>query len=154
MSMRIACASDAHRAFEKDALLVDSLPRVGALCFLGDVDDDAEVLAPLLAQKQPRALFYAVAGNNDPLSSRAKTLTIDLGGTRAMLTHGHLFRSRRAMAKAAKEQGCGLVLYGHTHTQSAEVIAGVHVVNPGALRAGQWALLEIGDAIEIRMMEL
>ena len=155
--MRVACASDAHRSYEKEERLIALLPRVDVFCFLRDVDDDADCLEALLKEKQPHALFFAVAGNNDPFSPRARTLTVPFGPVRAMLTHGHLFRSQEAMAAFAGKQGCRLVLFGHTHKPLHEIMNGVYVVNPGALRSGQWALMEMeamGNAPDVRLMAL
>jgi len=152
--MRIACASDAHRAHEKEERLIGLLPRVDAFCFLGDVDSDADCLGLLLKIKQPHALFYAVAGNNDPCSERARTLTLPLGPVHAMLTHGHLFRTRQAMAAFAGERGCQLLLYGHSHKPLYEVIRGVHVINPGALMSGQWALIDMDETTRAPRVQL
>ncbi|MCL1964710.1 MAG: YfcE family phosphodiesterase [Firmicutes bacterium] len=152
--MKIACASDAHRAYAKEEGLIDRLPRVDAFCFLGDMDDDADCLQLLLEKKQPHAPFYAVAGNNDPFSRRPRTLTLCFGELRAMLTHGHLFRTRQAMAAAAASQGCQLLLYGHSHKPLVELIDGVHVVNPGTLRSGQWALVDVQDPPKVQLLTL
>ena len=145
--MRIAACSDAHGAQRKMDALLDALPPVDVLCFLGDMDKDAAYLDYGLQERQPKAAFYAVAGNNDPFSQMAKTVELSFAGVKTMITHGHLFRgirtTRSVLAGQAKRLGCQLVLYGHTHVQLDELIDGVRLVNPGALMLGEWALVEV-----------
>jgi len=152
--MKIACASDAHHAYRNEERLIDILPRVDAFCFLGDVEDDGDCLRLLLSDKQPHALFYAVAGNNDLFSKLPRTMELSFGDVRVLITHGHLFRTRQAMIDRAKAQGCLLALHGHTHRPIHEVVDGVHVVNPGALKAGQWALIDIDDPLKVELRVL
>ena len=138
-----------------DALL-ETLPRVEMLCFLGDMDRDAAYLQTGLAEKQPRAAFYAVCGNNDPFSRLPATLELPFAQVRAMLTHGHLLRVKQgltALSAQTKRRGCALALYGHTHIRGDEMVNGVRLVNPGALMLGCWALADIaGDGMEVTFM--
>lgn len=147
--MLIAVASDAHGARRHMDALLDALPRVDAFCFLGDMDSDAQYLDWGLREVRPGVAFYAVAGNNDPFSQRARSVETVFDGVRTLITHGHIFQGIRAtqmpMALQAKQMGCALVLYGHTHIQKDEVLEGVCVVNPGALMHGKWALLDIRE---------
>ena len=60
----------------------------------------------------------AVRGNCDLASSAADKITLDLGGVKAFITHGHLYRvkySVDSLVYAAMEAGASLALYGHTH---------------------------------------
>lgn len=145
--MRIAVVSDTHGARRYMDDMLEALPEVDALCFLGDMEKDADYLDWGLRERQPGAAFYAVAGNNDPFSQQEKTSIHVFGGVRAMLTHGHLFAgirlSRRALAAKAAQLDVRLVLYGHTHRQQSEEIDGVTLANPGALMDGSWLLLQI-----------
>lgn len=157
--MTLALVSDAHGARRKMDALLTVLPAVDAMCFLGDMDADAEYLDWGLREYQPRADFYAVSGNNDPFSQRPRTLMLDFGGAKTLLTHGHLFRGIRQsparLAEHARRLGCALAMYGHTHVPLDETIDGVRIVNPGALTLGRWALLTItcGDiAVSLRTL--
>lgn len=156
--MLIACASDAHHGRTNIEKLLASLPPVDALCFLGDSDADAMLLRYGLSERQPRAAFHAVAGNWDPASALPKSELLAFGKTRALITHGHLFRVKQTLslaADAAQVNDCRLVLYGHTHCAFDGWEKGVRLVNPGALFQGQWALIDIsGDAVSVQMMTL
>lgn len=145
--MTVAVASDAHGDRRRMDALLAVLPGVDAFCFLGDMDRDAEYLMYGLEETQPRADFYAVAGNNDPFSRRPSTLQLQMDSVHIMVTHGHLFRGVRTtqqpMAMQAGRLGCTLVLYGHTHVQKDQMHGAVRCVNPGALMQGEWALLTL-----------
>jgi putative phosphoesterase len=152
--MRIALASDAHRHAHYCQKLIQALPPVDALCFLGDMDADADLLQSLLSEAQPGAAFIAVSGNNDFCSRRARTIEMHFGAVKALLTHGHLFPSQGALLRRAAGQGCALACYGHTHIQKLEVVDGITLLNPGALRDGRWALAELDAGVEARLMLL
>ncbi len=153
--MKIACASDAHGARDSMQRLIRTLPKVDAFCFLGDCDADADFLELLLKDAQPNAAFIAVAGNNDLASQRAGTIEMYFDETRALITHGHLFRVKLSMLPLlyrARERACALVLFGHTHCPCDETSDGVRLVNPGALNRGQWALIETGEEIRVQLL--
>lgn len=155
--MLIACAGDAHGRKAQMEKLADQLPKVDAFCFLGDCDQDALYLQYALAEKQPEAAFYAVAGNNDPFSKLAGTLELRFENTRALLTHGHLFRVKltlRPLAERARARGCDVALFGHTHRPYDAYESGVRLVNPGALMDGRWALMETGEPLAIQLLVL
>ena len=53
-------------------------------------------------------------------------------------THGHLYNVKHepvleSLASAARAEGAGLVLYGHTHTANLQQKDGITFLNPGAL---------------------
>ncbi len=156
--MLIAVAADAHGMCTRMDALLRALPDVAAFCFLGDMDRDAAYLQYALAESRPRALFLAVAGNNDFGSPLPGTIEWTFEKTRAILTHGHLFRvklTRAALASYAASRDCRLALFGHTHRPLDEWVDGVRLVNPGALADGRWALVETGargDAPDVRLM--
>lgn len=155
--MIIACASDAHRAKDQMAKLMAALPKVDAFCFLGDLDEDAMYLEEAIAKEQPGMSFYAVAGNNDPDSDLPRTQLHYFGKTRALLTHGHLFQvnaTTGVLVAEAGRYGCKLALFGHTHQPYEEKIHGVQLVNPGALRNGQWALIDIENDCSVSLMDM
>ncbi|HIQ63103.1 MAG TPA: YfcE family phosphodiesterase [Candidatus Avichristensenella intestinipullorum] len=146
--MLIACAGDAHGAREYTDALVAALPGVEAFCYLGDGEEDALRLQYALAERQPNAAFYAVRGNCDVFSRLPETLEVRFGRTKALVTHGHLFRVKLTcslLAEAARRRECRLALFGHTHRPACETEGGVCLVNPGALAQGKWALVRVGE---------
>lgn len=155
--MLIACASDAHHARSAISALLRALPPIDAFCFLGDCDEDALRLQYGLAESQPKARFHAVAGNNNPFSKLAETEILSLQKTRALITHGHLFhvkRSLRQLAEASRGCGCQLALYGHTHEANDQWLAGVQLVNPGALMDRRWALIHMEESVRVELLVL
>lgn len=80
-------------------------------------------------------LLITVKGNNDWYSSAPYERVLHEGGTAIYITHSHrisyLDRARR-IAAAARDHGCSLALYGHTHVYDDQTIGGVRVVNPGS----------------------
>lgn len=62
-------------------------------------------------------------------------LVMKVGNHNALLCHGHQLRVKygpETLVKFAKEKGCDIALYGHTHIPHLEVIDGVTVMNPGS----------------------
>lgn len=78
--------------------------------------------------------YQMVAGNCDWGSHFPDELILKEG---IYVTHGHLCQvkmNRLALAKIAKEKGCRLAFYGHTHILNIEQIYGVYCINPGSIR--------------------
>ena len=96
--------------------------------FLGD---GAARLGELALHKN----FYAVAGNCDSLPL-PEELTLDIEGVRIFLTHGHSYGVKKdllSLSLRARELGCGLAFFGHTHCGEVIEEDGVTLVNPGSL---------------------
>ena len=51
-----------------------------------------------------------------------------------------------AFEKAAREMGCGVVLFGHTHRPTLEERDGILLMNPGTAQRGYAALLTVDEA--------
>lgn len=130
---RILVASDTHGREQNLKKVIAQNPPFDAFIFCGDGNGLEQVAAKLLG---PQCTLYMVRGNNDYFSSLPDDLTFPLGKYRAFLTHGHLYGagfSCRRMAEEAKEQGCQLCFYGHTHRPDKEEEDGVLCINPGSL---------------------
>ena len=70
---------------------------------------------------------------------------IEIESKRILVTHGHLYNVHFDIFKLymlAKEKGADIVLYGHTHNQMVEEYDGITFINPGALKNGNYALLD------------
>lgn len=103
---------------------------IDCLMHLGDGVKDVEFLEA--ASDIP---VYAVAGNCDFAGGYPAQLTVELGGRKIFLTHGHTFNVRnsaRLLINNAIKHGYDITLFGHTHV--SEVFAeGKHVfMNPGS----------------------
>ena len=140
---RIVCASDGHNARFAREDLVREMPGCDLFCWLGDVESDALYLRAALAETRPETEFQAVAGNCDPFSSLPGTVRLNAAGVRVKLETGML-------AEAAAANGCALALFGHTHLPYCRWEGGVLLVNPGALKNREYAVVEIEGSGEIR----
>lgn len=132
--MRVGVFADSHGDHEA---LDDLLERMGALdavCFLGDVERDAEHLRLRLAAMPNQPPLYAVRGNNDVFSTCTLPweMLIELGGKRIYMTHGHRLSGLMGLAYKAQECGAQIALFGHTHRALCETAQGVLLLNPGS----------------------
>lgn len=103
--------------------------------------------------------YIVVRGNNDYWGSFENERRIPIGKHCIYVTHSHRFSyfSRlEQMANRAKDLGCDIVCYGHTHVAALDKVNGVVLLNPGSLshsRDGKpcsYAILEIeNDQIQV-----
>lgn len=137
--MDILVISDSHGIKEE---LVEVLAyyrdKVDYIVHCGDSEYDSRDTAWGLVD-------VVVRGNTDfdidyPRASILKTKKSNM-----FVTHGHLYDvnlSRSDLAREAKEQGCNIALYGHTHVLRVEEINGVVCINPGSLHHSRGRVLE------------
>ena len=143
--MRAIIISDTHGSRQK---LYDALSQLGAfdvLVHLGDGVSDTDALRSYI-----NADIIAVKGNNDIFSFLPESRIIELCGHRAYCCHGHTISvrsNRSSLARLAKESGCDIALYGHTHKPADETIDGVRCLNPGSIGypVGKRKVIEIAD---------
>ena len=88
--------------------------------------------------------IISVKGNCDlPNLPHVKILEIE--GRKILVTHGHLYNVHFDIFKLyllAKENDCEYVLFGHTHIQMIEEYEGKTFINPGALKDGNYAIID------------
>lgn len=78
---------------------------------------------------------FICKGNCD-FSYGAEEFVIEEEGLRILCCHGHRYSVKSGterLAAYAREKGCDVALYGHTHIAAAEEVKGVLCINPGAL---------------------
>lgn len=98
---------------------------------LGDTSSDGNLLRGKYGEK-----CLLLNGNCDPINLGENELTFELEGVKIFATHGHLFSAKHTLTKLAaraKELGCTVALYGHTHRADERETDGVLCLNPGAL---------------------
>ena len=151
---RIGVLSDSHGDWRNLERLISQMGHVDAVCFLGDIDRDADHLQELLGTAPDPPALFAVCGNNDLASLRPYDLLSELGGKRIFMTHGHRYRVRQGtdeLVRKAKSLGAEVALYGHTHEAYCSYDSGILAVNPGAAgnpwggRIARGAMLTIAD---------
>ncbi len=80
--------------------------------------------------------FSVVQGNNDNYNQFPSNLVMPLGTHKAYICHGHrdmFFGNFDMLADKAKQNGCDLCFFGHTHIPFNQLIDGVRVINPGSI---------------------
>lgn len=120
-------------------------------------DHTAPFVADSLAEIAP---VEAVAGNNDPvelLERFGTSRTLEIGGVRIGLTHGHLGRGRTTPERALdafREDPIALVVFGHSHQPlwRPPTVERPGLLNPGSPTdrrrepSYSYALLEVGPS--------
>jgi len=127
----VTVLSDTHgnrRAIEKlNGILAES----DYIIHLGDTSGDGSHIRGLYGGKT-----FLVNGNCDAVKLGENELVIEIEGVKIFATHGHLYSAKTTLlrlAARAKELGCKLCLYGHTHAAREDEIDGVTLINPGCM---------------------
>ena len=131
--MKILIVSDTHR---KDGNLYDVIEKekpFDMLIHLGDAEGSEHVITDWLDEDCDLVM---VQGNNDFFSSLDREIELDLGPHRAFLTHGHYYNVSLDVDRLweeAKDRGCDIAMFGHTHRPYLEELDGITLLNPGSL---------------------
>ena len=128
--MRIVVFSDTHGSFAAANNIMKANPYSDHFLFLGDGLEEVESLREFFPDKK----IVSVLGNCDhgdvPL-----TRTVEIFKTRIFMAHGHQHNVREShelLIQRAKEEGAGIILYGHTHCRVFEYTRGMFILNPGS----------------------
>ncbi len=129
--MKILVFSDSHGMTMR---MIDCIEeeQPDMLFHLGDMVYDTVDLCSVF----PEIPLVNVCGNNDWRSEAPEEEIVTVGEIRFFLAHGHRHAVRRTtdhMAAAARERGCQVALFGHTHESLVEHQNGVIVANPGSI---------------------
>lgn len=93
--------------------------------------------------------IISVKGNCD-YANLPLVKIVEIKEKKFLLVHGHLHDVYFDIFKLyllAKENNAEYVLYGHTHQQYLEEYQGVTFINPGALKDGNYALINENEII-------
>ena len=147
--LRLLVLSDSHGDAGSVYRAVAAQPEAAAVLYLGDGAADFAAAAAAF----PRLAFYPVRGNGDFAPDAAGLPYAReecFGGKRFFLTHGHLYGVKTdplRVVYAARERGADVLLYGHTHRPLTDYEDGLHILNPGSLRAGgTYGVVDLSDA--------
>ncbi len=123
--------SDSHKRSDIVEKILYAQKDSGEVFFLGDCADDIEDLQYIFPDKR----FHILSGNCDYFSTFPSTAVTEVGGTKIFYTHGHTLSVKygeQRLIEAAKQNGCKIALYGHTHISKILYEDGIYVVNPGS----------------------
>lgn len=129
--VRILVFSDSHGDTACMDRAVKAIKSFDTIIHLGDIDRDARYLE----QNYHQYPIYAVQGNNDFCCQRERELTVELGGVKIYMCHGHtrgVHRGTDELLLAAESRGCSVALYGHTHIPNDKTENGILIFNPGS----------------------
>ncbi|HAW15108.1 MAG TPA: metallophosphoesterase [Clostridiales bacterium] len=119
----------------------------------GDLEADRYEITDIIYDAFPGGCtVHMVAGNCDSIMMPGNDAFDAGGGHRIFLTHGHRYRVPQTdlLSYAAESEGCDIAVFGHTHVQFEKREFGILFLNPGAMRNGQYLVLEIADNGEIK----
>lgn len=129
--MRYLVVSDTHGKHRSLREVIEKVGHVDAMFHLGDIEGGLSEIQEMIDYP-----FYGVSGNNDFGSVLDGERIVAVGEHRILMTHGHrysLFWGAERLVIEAKERGCDVVLFGHTHVPFLEEIDGIWVANPGSV---------------------
>ncbi len=149
--MQIIVFSDSHGRIHNAVFSIEELGTVDHILHLGDVRQDASDLGVVF----PHIPITAISGNSEIGAGSLFEKTIELGGKRIFLCHGHTYHVKNglsALAAKGKEENADLVLFGHTHEPFDGVVDGVHLFNPGSISlpatgGPSFGIIEIKDGV-------
>ncbi len=101
--------------------------------FVVHLGDGSSDLRQFCAQAPEK--YFICRGNCD-FSYGAEELVLEAEGLSVLCCHGHRYGVKSGLSRLAaraRERGCEVALYGHTHEARIETVDGVLCVNPGAL---------------------
>ncbi len=129
--MRILIFSDTHGRTDGMDRALSAISGVDAVLHAGDVSRDIGYL-----QDVYELPIYGVRGNNDFIDEFPLLQTVELGGHRILLTHGHTLRVKQSydrLIEEAVQQSADIAVFGHTHVSFCGYERGVLLLNPGTM---------------------
>lgn len=158
--MKILVFSDSHGDYDNLEKAVLANSDVDMIIHLGD--GEREYLR--LQDRFGGYSYRFVRGNNDFHCDCVLKQYVELGsGHKALICHGHYFYVRSGvewLIDDAKQNGCDIVMFGHTHKNRYEVFDGIHLVNPGSTslpRGGDlpsYALVEVRENVSVSIKNI
>lgn len=128
--MKILVVSDSHGKMENFRQAID-IEKPDRIYHLGDSQGVED--AYLFSYDIPAEF---IAGNCDFGSNMPSELVLEVGKHVILLTHGHYYGVNYGYSEvvaAAKNKGCDVILYGHTHVPTIDNYMGFMIANPGSI---------------------
>ncbi len=140
---RIAVISDSHGGTVRLSMFAELVHKehFDAIIHLGDGQGDAKWL-----KKNVDVPIHFVAGNCDWHSDAPREARLSFDGIRILAVHGDKYDVKfdlSTLSYYAEDISAQLALYGHTHRAFAGYVGCILMVNPGALKDGRYAVVEI-----------
>ncbi len=129
---RLVIVSDSHGNAKGLEKLLPVIQENHYFIYLGDGLAD---LGKVLEQADKKTVFCR--GNCDFFARVDEEGVLEVENLKIFYCHGHKYGVKLGLAKlakATKERGCQIALYGHTHNAKITEMDGVTLINPGSLR--------------------
>lgn len=129
---RLIVVSDSHGNAKAVEKLLPLIKENHYFVHLGDGISDLRAVL----ENFPKKTYFCL-GNCDFYGGVSDEGILEVEDVKIFYCHGHRYGVKSglgALAKRAKELGCHIALYGHTHQAGITEIDGVTLVNPGSLR--------------------
>lgn len=108
--------------------------------------------AASMEREFPGLPVYSVLGNCDFTRDVPLARTVEIGGVRIYIVHGHSlgvkYEGLDRVGYAAREAGASVAFFGHTHTPVCRILGNITIINPGSAGYGfdtTWGILEIDN---------
>lgn len=131
--MRIIVISDTHGLVSAIENVFLRNSDADLFIHLGDGERDLDSFLLQNPAYTPKTIH--VAGNCDWGSLSSGFEIIPIGGHKIFASHGHIYAVKNSLEiikRTAKENGCDIVLYGHTHVRYNKFEDGLYIMNPGS----------------------
>ena len=129
--MRFLILSDTHGNYPLAIKALEAAGRVDRIFHLGDGIEDARFMEEITGHR-----IIKVPGNCDLSAPDPRDILAVFAGQTMFITHGDAYNVKRGLAqlhKKACRESARIVLYGHTHVGSVELLDGILFINPGCL---------------------
>lgn len=139
--MRILVISDSHGDPYAVKQALDEQPTAKILFYLGDGEHDLSLI-----EGRQNIYIHKVKGNCDYASTLPSYVVDEVDGVRIYATHGYVERvkyGKTLLRQYAADNKATIALYGHTHVADTTYDDGIWIVNPGSIRMGEYAVIDI-----------
>ena len=140
--MRILVLSDSHRHIANLVEAISNEPTAEIIYFLGDGTYEMDEVREIFKEK----MFIVVRGNCDFMDTVPLCDIRNVDTCKIYASHGateNVKLSYIGIKRAAKEQMCNIVLFGHTHEKYYSYEDGLHLFNPGSIKEGNYGVIDI-----------
>lgn len=153
---RVLVAADTHGRLRDLDYLALTAGRIDLLLHLGDCAPDARLMSEALGVP-----YLAVRGNNDFTEEYPVKRIVEVEKAKLLMLHREEQFRRASLLAEARQNGCGAILFGHTHVPYLAAEGNVQFLNPGsyslprACSSRSYAILTIeGRDIRVEMRTL
>jgi hypothetical protein len=157
--MKIAVVSDTHHRTKSIIKKLKDIKGLDLIIHLGDMVKDAYKI-----EKELSLEVIKVKGNCDyNVSDEKEEMLLNYKKRKLFITHGHKYNIKYDFNRLyfkAKEVGADVVIFGHTHVPTSEIIEDIIFFNPGSTtiprsqKGKTFGIIEINDTVETNIYNL